>query len=123
MGFVRYIMWICDVNEEENEIYAEGVKEGDKDGERISLTMVYDDLKENVSEEEFSQLIDMHQVNSHSVKVLPDLRTGRIFIIEGDEDGDDEKFIVPEYEPFTQEEIDEAEKWAEEMAKNFKWDK
>lgn len=29
MGFVRYNMWVSEVNEEEDYIYAEGYKEGD----------------------------------------------------------------------------------------------
>ena len=121
MGFVRYSMWVSEVNEKENYIYAEGYKEGDESGYRFQLTMEYDNLKENISEDDFNQLIDMHQVNSHSVRVLSDMRTGRLFILEGDEDTGDEKIIVPEYKPFTQEDIDSAKKYAEELFKKIKW--
>ena len=122
MGFVRYKMWVSEVNEEENYIYAEGYKEGEEDGLRVQLTMEYEDLKENISESDFKELTDMNQVNSYSVKVLSDMRTGRLFILEGDEDTGDEKIIVPKYKPFTQEDIDRASEEADKLMKAFNWD-
>jgi len=122
MGFVRYNMWVSEVNKEEDYIYAEGYKEDEEDGLRIQLTMEYENLKENISESDFSELIDMHQVNSYSVKVLSDMRTGRLFILEGDEERGEEKLIVPKYKPFTQEDIDRADREVEKIMKIFNWD-
>jgi len=122
MALVRYKMWVSEVNEEEDYIYAEGYKEGDDSGHRFQLTMEYANLRENISESDFNELIDMHQANSNSVKVLPDFRTGRLFILEGDEDTGDEKIIVPEYKPFTKEQIELGLKRAEELMKAFDWD-
>lgn len=119
MEVVRYNMWVSDVSLEENYLYAEGYKEGDSDSYRFEMTINLDELKENVSESDFNELIDMNQVNSRSVRILPDMRTGRVFILESC--GDKEKIIIPKYKPFTKEDRESAKKEAEKWMKHFKW--
>jgi hypothetical protein len=122
MALTKYKMWVEDVSLTDGLLYAEGYKSTEIGGLRSSITLSLDELKESLSKDEFNQMIDMHQANSHSVKILPDLRTGRIFEIHIDNESQEEKIVVPEYKPFTQEELDSAKEHAEKWAKLFEDD-
>ncbi len=125
MAIIKHKLWVTDVDEKEGTLSAEIVyaEEYEMGNSRNFATFELDDLKKRVSASDFEELIYMGGPVSHTSKSLPDLRQGRIFELhEDDEDEDYNKIHVPEFKPYTDEEIKASKKWTEEMFKNIKWE-
>ena len=123
MALIKSRGWVTDLNEEEGTLSAEIVfaEELDMGNARHFVTWNLDELKEQVSESDFKELTYMGGPMSHTSKVLPDLRQGRIFELHNDDEDDDYAEIhVPEFKPYTDEEIKRAGDRADEWSKMFK---
>ena len=120
MAIIKHTLWVTDVDEEKEILYAE-MRMNDDEYSKYFCEFEFKELKKRVSDSEFKELIYMGGPMSHTSKSLPDLRQGRIFqLLEDEEDEEYSKINVPEYDPITEEEIKKAEKQAEEWSKLFK---